>query len=195
MCVRLGMSQIQIHRTLSAAYGQNALSKTQIWMWYHRFQEDPDRSCQDLPHLGQLCSARTQANQDEVMAEVNQDCWKSIKSISAAVGTSWSTTQRILNKDLGMTHRAVKFIPRVLTEQQKRTRMQICQSNLDLIQRDAMILDRIVTTDESWVFKLTPTPSKPMCSGFPRIPRGTQKPSDLDHNRNACFVCSLMPDE
>ena len=55
-----------------------------------------------------------------------------------------------------MSLRAAKFIPKILSDQQKRQRVEISRSNLDRIRRDATILDRIVTTDESWVFWFDP---------------------------------------
>ncbi len=124
-------------------------------MWFHRFQANPDDTCRDKPHPGRPKSARTQANIDKVRDEVQQDCRKSIQKISEAVGTSWTSTQRIL-KDLNMSLRAAKFIPKILNEQQKRTRVTISQQNLDRICQDATILDRIITTDESWVFQFDP---------------------------------------
>ncbi len=152
----MGLSQVQIRRNLVQAYGQAALLQPQIQMWFHRFQTDPNRSCQDEPHTGHPRSARTLANVEKVQQAVQQDRRRSIKTISEAVGTSATSTQRILKKDLHLRHIAPKFIPRILTEQQKAMRLQICQDNIWRIQRDACILDRIITTDESWVFKFDP---------------------------------------
>ncbi len=52
MLTILGKSQAEIHRTLSAAYRDSAMSLSQVRMWFLRFKEDPEAPVSDQPHLG-----------------------------------------------------------------------------------------------------------------------------------------------
>ncbi len=78
-----------------------------------------------------------------------------MQEISAATGISSMSVHRIL-KDMDCRKLACKFIPKVLNQHQKDERVRLSTANLRLIQRDATVLDRIVTMDESWVFCFDP---------------------------------------
>ena len=44
-----------------------------------------------------------------------------------------------------------KFVPKLLNDEQKRARREWCQLNLDLLNEEDELLQRIVTGDESWM--------------------------------------------
>jgi len=46
-----------------------------------------------------------------------------------------------------------KMVPKELTEEQKQRRVTICQ---DLLERQADILGRVITGDETWVYQYDP---------------------------------------
>ncbi len=52
MLTFLGKSQAEIHRTLTAAYGDLAMSLSQVRMWFLWFKEDPEAPVSDQPHPG-----------------------------------------------------------------------------------------------------------------------------------------------
>ncbi len=157
-------------------------------MWFHRFQNDPNRSCSDEPHRGRPRSARTPAAINSVQAAVQQDRRKSIKDIANEAGTSWSTAQRILKKELHLRHLAPKFIPKILTQAQKVECVRICRANLQKVQLDARILDRIITMDESWVFKFDPNTKQVDMQWID--PQGTRPTKALRAwSTNKCMLC------
>ncbi len=156
MGVRMGLCRAEIQRNLILAWGDHALSRTQIAMWYRRFQEDPDASCKDKQHSGRPRSVRVQRNVDLIRNTLDIDKRSSIKELSSTTGISTMSVHRILHKDLQVRKVAAKFIPKVLNDIQKRQREEISASNLQKIRADATILDRIITCDESWVFSFDP---------------------------------------
>ncbi len=51
---------------------------------------------------------------------------------------------------------APKYVPKVLTQQQKDFWVSICQQNVAELEHDPGILARLIATDESWVFTYDP---------------------------------------
>lgn len=64
--------------------------------------------------------------------------------------------QRILAEDLQMRRIAVKFIPRLLTPDQKAARVAACRDLLDHLEVDENFFDKIITGDESWCYGYDP---------------------------------------
>ena len=60
-------------------------------------------------------------------------------------GLSWSSCQRMLMENLNMKRVSAKFIPRLLTEDQK-------NNHLNVYYNDPQILSRVVTGDETWCY-------------------------------------------
>ena len=56
------------------------------------------------------------------------------------------------DRKLNMHHVATKFVPRVLTKDQKANRVNISQELLDRVSVDENLLKTIVTGDETWVY-------------------------------------------
>ncbi|GFV08513.1 histone-lysine n-methyltransferase setmar-like protein [Trichonephila clavipes] len=51
-----------------------------------------------------------------------------------------------------MTRVCAKFIPKLLSDQQKNIRIEIAQDNLEMINSDENFLKKIITGDETWVY-------------------------------------------
>lgn len=43
-----------------------------------------------------------------------------------------------------------KFVPHLLTDEQKIHRMELCRQNLDRLKADTSLLEKVITMDESW---------------------------------------------
>ena len=50
----------------------------------------------------------------------------------------------------------VKFIPKLLTTEQKDLRSEIAQGNLEMVSDDENVLKKVITSDESWVYGYDP---------------------------------------
>ena len=72
------------------------------------------------------------------------------------LGIPKTTVWEILNKILGMTHVCAKFIPKLLTTEQKDLRSEIAQKNLETVSDDGNVLKKVITDDESWVYDYDP---------------------------------------
>ena len=100
-------------------------------------------------------------------------------SISAQFYVSLGTTHTIICEELKMRNICAKFVPRVLREDQKERRCQDCMEMVELINSDPIVLDALVTCDESciycydpetkrrssrWKYAGSPRPKKPRLS-------------------------------
>ncbi len=78
-----------------------------------------------------------------------------MRQIAAEAQVSTGTAHTILKDDLGLLKKAPKFVPRILTEEQKCHCVQLCRENLKEAQ-DPLFLWTIMTRDESWFSVLEP---------------------------------------
>ena len=89
---------------------------------------------------------------DAVRDLILQNRRLTIREIAEDVGISFGSCQAILTEKLNMHRVAAKFVPRVLTEDQKANRVNISQELLDRVSVDENFLKTIVTGDETWVY-------------------------------------------
>ena len=139
-------------------YGEAALGKTQVRHWHKTFKQgDIETSMKDLPRSGRPRSGRSNQNITLVDNQLQQDRRQSIRDVSNATGVPRATVQRIIHKDLRLRHVSSKFIPRVLTQEQKDFRVQMAQLNLDRFEEEGVsFLQCIVTGDESSLHTFEP---------------------------------------
>jgi len=68
------------------------------------------------------------------------------------VEVGYGTCQRVLTEELGMHPVAAKFVPRILTADQKQQRVNVCTGLRQLASDDETFLSRVITGNESWVY-------------------------------------------
>jgi len=74
---------------------------------------------------------------------------RTIDELDSLTGISWSSCQRILTEELHMKRVAAKFVPRLLSEEQRASRLDVCREMKDQLKTDPDILSKIITGDES----------------------------------------------
>jgi len=78
------------------------------------------------------------------------------------VRTGYGTCQWVLTEELGMQRVVGKFVPRILTGDQKQQRVNVCTELRQLTSNDETFLFRVITGDKSWVYGYDPeTKQKP----------------------------------
>ncbi len=81
---------------------------------------------------------------------------------TTGVPISTGSVHNILRLDLQMKKKAPKFVPRILTQEQKDLRVSVCHENLKETQ-DLLFLWSLVTGDESWFSVLEPELKQTSC--------------------------------
>ena len=80
----------------------------------------------------------------------------SVRELEYDLGIPKTTVWEILNKILGMTRVCAKFIPKLLTTEQKDVLSKISQDNLEMVSDDENVFKKVITGDESWVYGFDP---------------------------------------
>ncbi len=135
-----------------SAHGVHTMSQQTVCFWCRRFSEDPNASVLDLPRPGAPRYGRSPRNIHAVWALVRQNNRYTIKQIAAIRHLSTGTVSNILHKDLEMRKLCARFVPKVLTDDQKRARLLACQRNLARLQQEPLLLHHIVTGDECYIY-------------------------------------------
>ncbi|UYV76220.1 hypothetical protein LAZ67_13003074 [Cordylochernes scorpioides] len=63
---------------------------------------------------------------------------------------------QIETKDLDMIRTSSKFVPRILAEEQKEVRMEVCQNMIEMTRIDPEWSQNVITGDETWVYQYDP---------------------------------------
>ncbi len=154
--VRLGQTQQQVFQTLRQAYGDEAPSKSTVHRWFLRIQNDQAVDLKGGQSSGRPCSTRTAANIAAVKACVDEDSRQTVRQIAVDTGISRPTVHRILTKELKLKNIASRFVPHILSEEQRERHCFVCMENLVAVREDPTLLDRIITMDESWISTYEP---------------------------------------
>ena len=75
-----------------------------------------------------------------------------IREVAEDVGIAFGTCQKILNEELQMRRVPAKFVPRLLTAEQKEDRVSVCTDLSERAQNDPNFMSSVITDDKSWVY-------------------------------------------
>ncbi len=142
------LTPIQTWRALQTVFQSNTLSKVQVRMWHRRFLGGND-SVKDKPRSRRPASQLQHV--DQIDAKLQEDHRKTLRQLSAEVGILESTVHKVIKKDLKLSKKAAKHVPRVLTEEQRRHRMNLSEINLECVRSEKHFLDKVITGDETWI--------------------------------------------
>ena len=159
---------------LQQAYGEDCLSRTQCYEWYQRFKSGRT-SIEDDPKSGRPSSSTGDDHIGKVRSVIRENRRLTIREVSEEVGICKSSCHTILTQKLKMHRVAAKFVPRLLTEEQKQNRVTVSQELLDRSNTDENFLKNVITCDGTcvygydvetkvqsshWVGKSSPRPKK-----------------------------------
>ncbi len=152
-----GRTPAQCWECLAAVYGEEVMSKPTVRRWHLRFREGDSLT----PVTDQVCSGHpntqtTPAKIQAAEAAVQENRRATLKAIAEKVDVSVTTAHRLVKKKLELRQKVAKFVPRVLSNEQKMMRVRICTQNLERLRRDSNLLDKLVCGDESPVYLLDP---------------------------------------
>jgi hypothetical protein len=100
-CAKLGKSVTVTLTMIQQAFGDQSLSRAQVFQWYARFKTGRT-SVDDDEHTGRTRSCTTPENVARIRELVRQDRRRTIHDITEEVGIGYGTCQRVLTEELGM---------------------------------------------------------------------------------------------
>jgi hypothetical protein len=112
----------ETHQILKQAFGDNSLGQTQTYNWHRRFNNG--RTPTDDDRSGRPSTCITPGN------------------ICNILRLSHGTCQRILSEELNMRI-AAKLVPRLLQNEQKQHRLEVCREIQQQLQEDPNFLSAV----------------------------------------------------
>lgn len=137
--VKKGLSATDIHADMKNTLGEAAPSFSTVAKWTSEFKRGR-QSVEDDHRSGRPKTATTPQMIQKVHNIVMEDRRLKLREIAETVGISKEGVGNILHEELGMKKLSARWVPRLLTCDQKLIRMRICQENLERFNATTPIL-------------------------------------------------------
>jgi histone-lysine N-methyltransferase SETMAR len=152
---RAGKSRKEIKPLVDAAYGDKALSKSQINRIIKAVKEGKLTSDQ------RYSNAKKTKRTEDVVAAVTTAVEKkrrlTVRELASMLDLTFATVKSALTIDLGLVKKSARWVPKLLTTVKKDERVQRSEDFLQLLRKHSLAaLNNIVTMDESAVSFHTP---------------------------------------
>jgi hypothetical protein len=140
---------------LCEAFGEYSLSWTAVFQWHSCFKVG-QVSVEDDDHSGRPSTSKTTENVEKIRELIHEERRRTIHELADAGGISFGICQEIITENLNMRRISAKFVPRLLTNDQKQRRINVCLELQDKAKEDRIFISRIITGDESWIYGYDP---------------------------------------
>ncbi|KAL7726109.1 hypothetical protein ACLKA6_010156 [Drosophila palustris] len=115
------------------------------------------RDTDDIPSTGRPNDAVIPENVEKTLKIIMSDRKVKVREIADILKISAGSVHTIIHEHLGMKKVFSKWVPRLLTPEQKQQRIDESKSCLDMFTRNkSEFLRRYITMDETWIHHLTP---------------------------------------
>jgi len=149
------------------------MSWTQCYEWFKRFKEGRMWVGEDT-RPGQPSTSTNNDHVERVRAVIHGNCRLTVREVVDEVGISIGSCHQIFTEKLQMRRVSAKFVPRLLTDNQKENCVEISQELLANANGNENFLKNIITGDETvygydvetkmqssqWMGKGSPRPKK-----------------------------------
>ena len=147
---KLGCSLKQLTTELSTAYGPSCVSYDTVRWWKKKFESGVES----------IKNAKS-ASRKEIVSKIKEiiegDARFTVRHIARKVGISLSTVHLILKKHLKVRKISARWVPHLLTDEQKRQLVKVAKKLLQMFPKyDKKQFANVVTGDETWVHYFEP---------------------------------------
>jgi len=154
-CFKIGKPATETYQLLQQAYGEDAMCRTQLFDSFRRFK-DGRTSVESDPRSGRPSTSRNEEIIANVRTIFRNNRRLTVREITDDCGISVGSCDAILTDDLHMKRVCAKFVPRLLTDDQREQRQTIARDLFERSCEDVQFLKNIVTGDESWFYGYDP---------------------------------------
>ena len=179
--VLLGKTPSDALGMLQEVYGDETMH-AHVSEWHKRFKEG-HKDVEDDSRSGRPSTSRTADNAECMKQMVRGDCWLTVRMIADELEINRDSVWKIITEDLGMRKICAKMVPKLLDNDQKEWRMEVCQNILEHLQTEPDLLKRVITGDESWIFEYDPETKHQnlqwKCPSSPRLKKARQLRSKI----------------
>ena len=140
-----------IFNGICCVYGNNKLSFSSVTLWCKKFKSGVD-SVEDVPHARRPKTATLQKIVEKVTNLVATNAKFTTRHIAKCVGISAGAAHTIPTGALKMRRISARWIPHLLTKEQKLARVRIAKQLLKQFPKyNNRSFASIITGDETWV--------------------------------------------
>jgi len=125
-CFKIGKTTSETYRLLQQAYGEDAVGRTQVFDCFRRFKEGRN-SVESDPRSGRPSTSRTEEMIAKVRTIVRNNRRLTVRETADDCGISVGSCDAIVTDDLHMNCVCAKFVPRLLTDDQREQRQIIAR--------------------------------------------------------------------
>jgi transposase len=155
VCFRLGKSATETHEMLVEVYGDAAVTLKTVYIWSEQFRSGSE-SIDDEERSGRPSTSCTDEDISKMNEMIRSNRRLTIREIADDLNISFGSVQHILTNVLSMKRVAAKFVPRILTPEQKEQLLSISLELRDRVTSDPNFFQNLITGDESWVYGYDP---------------------------------------
>ena len=146
-----GCSLKQLMTELSTAYGPSCVSYDTVQWWKKKFESGVE-SIKNALKSGRPKSASHKEIVSIIKEIIERDARFTVLDIAQKVGISLSTFHLILKRHLKVRKISARWVPHLLTDEQKRQRVKVAKKLLQMFPKyDKKQFANVVTGDETWV--------------------------------------------
>ena len=151
--IRLNIDSKQIFYELCGIYGSQIISMRTVFRLVKAFKAGKFSVEDDaLPKI-----SVTKANIAAVKIVVKKDARLSVKDIASCTGISEGSVQTILKKHLDLRKVCARWVPHLLSEEQKTQCLKCAQELLKTYKGcNSRVISNLLTSDETWVHMFEP---------------------------------------
>lgn len=192
----------EIHEELCQVYGEEYMSSGMVRRWVRDFKNGRT-DVHDEARAGRpSVSDETIANVEAAMLE---DRRVTVRELCEKIPeVSKTTIDKILTEHLGYSKVCARWVPKMLTADHQRQRVEAAQEFLAFHgTTEEEFLDSIVTGDETWVHYTTPEtkvqskqwkhPSSPRAKKFKQILSAGKIMASVFWDRKGVLLCEFLP--
>lgn len=148
-CVGAGMTPTETWKFLQRGKQARTCCRAIVFRWHKRFR-DGRTSVADDDRAGR--PPVDPASVKEIKDMISADRRRSLDEIGDNVGLSHGSVYNVVKHDLHMNKVCARWVPRLLSAENKEVRVKASQAFLRRWRREGdRFLDRVVTTDETWL--------------------------------------------
>jgi len=150
-CCKLGKTFTEVFQLLNQAYGEDCMSRTQCCEWFKRFKESR-MSVGEEHRPGRTSTLTNDDHVERVHAVIRGNRRLTVREVADEVGTSIGSCHQMFTGKLQMRRVSAKFLPHLLTDDQKNNRVEISHELLANANGNENFLKIIITGNGMWVY-------------------------------------------
>ena len=152
---KLGKPATECYGMFKTAFGEQARGRSQTFQWFFRFKAG-STSIDDDERSGRPVSSSTPEMFERMRQIIREDRRLTIDEVSMLVGISHGTCHTIFTEHLKMRRVASKFVPRLVSVDQKQQGLDVCSDLKENAANIPSFLSNVITSDETWVYAYDP---------------------------------------